>query len=194
MLLKKQKKIALFITVLGNSHYQLLTNQIYPNKPSPVRKLKILVERLEAHFQPQTIEVAEQHNFHCHVQTQGESVVQFKNDFKQLSLHCDFGESLDKSLRYLFITGLRSTQIKKVFFKDANLDFTKNIQLAQQSEAIERDLLMFDNTSTSATAAVNALHQQLFKKNYQEPRTSPQKHSGSQQAYVVYTYVANLFR
>ena len=56
---EETKKIALFITVLDNSHYQLLTNMMYTDELSSVRKLNILVERLEAHSQPQTIEVAE---------------------------------------------------------------------------------------------------------------------------------------
>ena len=69
------------------------------------------------------------------------------NDLKQLSLHCDFGKNLDKSLRDQFITGLRSAQIKKVLLQEANLNFAKAIQLAQQTEAIERELPMLANTS-----------------------------------------------
>ena len=52
------------------------------------------------------------------------------------------------------------------------------MQLTQQSDVIERDIPIFANTSTGATAAVDDLHHKPFKKNYQEPRASPQKHSG----------------
>ena len=35
---EEAKKIALFITVLGNNHHQLLTNLMYPDKPSLVQQ------------------------------------------------------------------------------------------------------------------------------------------------------------
>ena len=79
--------------------------------------------------------------------------------------------------------GLRSKQIKKVLLQEANLNFAKAIQLAQQTEAIERKLPMLANTSRGATAAVNALHHKPFKKNNEKPRVSPQKYPGSQQTY-----------
>jgi hypothetical protein len=169
---EEPRKIAAFNTVLGNKYYQLLTNLMYPDKPSSARQLKVLTDKLESHFEPKTIEVAERHKFYNRFQTQNESIVQFVNDLKRLSLRCNFEESLDKSLRDQFLTGIRSPKTKTKLLTEANLTFEKAVQLAQQYEAIERDLPMFGNSNAGAGAVVNAFHNNPLKKTKQYPNAN----------------------
>ena len=83
-----------------------------PDKPGDKSHDEI-VTILGNHYSPKPLIIAERSRFHNRNQEEGESVSQFVAVVKQLSEHCEFGRSLNDTIRDRLVCGLCSGAIKK---------------------------------------------------------------------------------
>ena len=107
-----EKRVAVFLSVIGGKTYSLLRDLLSPDKPCE-RTFAALSETLRRHFQPKKVIIAERFRFHRRNQAAGETVVQYVAELRRLSAHCDFADYLDQALRDGFVCGLQNESIQR---------------------------------------------------------------------------------
>ena len=83
-LIKGEKRVAVFLTVIGATTYALLRNLVHPKKTATM-KLKELTDSLEAHFMPKPLTIAERFKFHRRSQQSSESVAEYLAALRKLA-------------------------------------------------------------------------------------------------------------
>ena len=131
---KADKRLAVFLSVIGATTYSLLRDLVAPRKPSEL-KLDEAIEALTAHFQPKPIVIAEHFHFHRRSQLPGETVADLVAHLRRLSKHCEFGAFLEDSLRDCLVCGLRSEAMQKRLLSEKDLTFRKALDMAQAMES-----------------------------------------------------------
>ena len=71
-----EKKVTVFLSVVGIQAYPLLRDLVSPAKPKE-KTFKQLMEVLKKHYEPTQIVIVKRFYFHCHSQQPGESIVQY---------------------------------------------------------------------------------------------------------------------
>ena len=147
-------QVAVFNTVLGNTHYQLLSNLVSPKDPATL-SLDEAMKALRDHFEPATNVIAECYKFHTRRQREGEDVAEFAQDLKRLSNNCQFDAYLDKSMLIQFIIGIRNEQLKKRFLNDPPQKFENAYQLAIQWQEVERNIPLMTKDSQFTEGSIH---------------------------------------
>ena len=75
----EDKKRAVFLTVIGESTYKLLSSLLAPAKPGD-KSYTTLVNKLSEHFTPAPSEIVERFRFHTRFCKPGESVTAFVSE------------------------------------------------------------------------------------------------------------------
>jgi len=101
------KQDAVFLSTIGAKTYALLGNMVTLSLPKD-KSFVQLVDILKEHYEPKSLVIAECFNFHRRAQQTGKSVKEFAAELRRLTIHCDFGDHLDKALRDHFMCGLNS--------------------------------------------------------------------------------------
>ena len=79
----------------------------------------------------------------------GESVGDFAAELRRLTIHCDFGDHLDKVLRDHFICGLTSETIQKRLQTEKELVFSGTTDIARGMEAAAQNARKLQSTQTT---------------------------------------------
>ena len=106
-----KKKVAVFVTVIGQRAYALLRNLVALTKPHE-KKYDELVAAMKDHLKPKPLTIAEWFKFNRRKQG-GESIVQFLAELRKLAETCNFGVKLNEQLRDRLVQGLHSEPIQK---------------------------------------------------------------------------------
>ncbi|XP_060075467.1 uncharacterized protein K02A2.6-like [Ylistrum balloti] len=134
------KRVAVFLAVVGAHTYSLLRDLITPDIPSTKTKVE-LKQTLKLHFRPKPLVIAERFKFHSRKQNDTETISDYLASLKRLSVDCDFGDFLNQALRDRFVCGLKNDVIQKKLLAETDLDFNKAVQIAQAME------MAYKNTS-----------------------------------------------
>ena len=89
----EDKKVAVFLTVIGPKTYALLSDLYTPTKPRDIA-LEDLITTLAGHFEPVRI-------------------VDFVAELRRLATNCKFGTHLEEALRDRFVCGLNNEATQK---------------------------------------------------------------------------------
>ena len=100
-----EKKVNVFLAVIGADAYKLLRNLCDPENPN-IKSFTRLSQLLQQHFQPTPIVIAERHKFWTASQEEGECVSEFVVRLKKLPSTSSFGAFLSQSLRDRLVSGL----------------------------------------------------------------------------------------
>ena len=131
---KAEKRLCIFLSVVGGTVYNLLCNLLAPAAPKD-KSLEEVLEVLKAHYEPKPIVIAERFHFHRQHQLPGESIAKFIAELRRLSLHCEFREYLEEALRDRFVCGLRSETTQKRLLAEPNLKLQDALDKALAMEA-----------------------------------------------------------
>ena len=134
----EEKKVAVFLSVIGSKTYSLLRNLLAPNLPQN-QAYAALMETLKKHFEPKPVVIAERFHFHRRNQAIGETISTYLAELRRLSTHCAFADYLEQALRDRLVCGIRSESIQKRLLAEADLTLKKAVELAQGMEAAERN-------------------------------------------------------
>ena len=107
-----EKKLAVFLTVIGAKTYVLLSDLLAPAKPA-TKTNDELVAALKGHLQPKPVVIAERFRFHQRKQEEGEGVAQYMATLRRLADKCEFRDHLDEVLRDRFVCGLHREAIQR---------------------------------------------------------------------------------
>lgn len=130
---QEDKKVPLFITVMGGETYKILKSLSSPTAPSAL-KFSEIVNTLKQHFKPKVNKRAERFKFSKSNQEQGESISEFIVKLKSLAQSCEFGTFLDDALTDKFIVGLRSEEIQQELLQHPDVKFDKCCERALNIE------------------------------------------------------------
>ena len=97
--LEDDKKVPIFLTVVGSKTYSLLRSLVAPSLPQ-VKTFAELSKVLNVHFEPKPLVIAERFLFHKRSQ---ESIANYMAELRKLSTHCEFR---DEALRDRLVCGI----------------------------------------------------------------------------------------
>lgn len=158
-----QKKVPLFLTIIGPKCYDILRNSVLPDKPSdkPYEELKSV---LSFYYLPEKCIIAERYRFHKRLKP-NESIPQFCVELKSVAQQCNFGTFLDDALRDQFICGVKDEHIGQKLLVESTLTFNEAIKIA-----VSMELAATQIKSMAGTADI------VVGKITQETSKQPQKH------------------
>ena len=133
-----EKKVTVFLSVVGAQAYTLLRDLVSPAKPKE-KTFAQLMEVLKKHYEPTRIVIAECFYFHCRSQQPGESIAQYVVELRRLATHCQFAGYLDEALRDHFVCGIRSEAIQRSLLTEKDLTLVCAIKVAQGMEAAKNN-------------------------------------------------------
>ena len=117
-----ERKLAVFLTVVGAKAYSLLSDLLAPAKPASksYAELKAVMKAvMKAHLKPKPVIIAERFQFHQRSQKDGEEVASYMAALRRLADKCEYGNHLEEALRDRFVCGLRDAAIQlKLLSKD----------------------------------------------------------------------------
>jgi hypothetical protein len=122
--LVSDRKRAIFLTEIGPDVYSTLSKLLVLAKPKDT-SLTNIVQALEKHFNPAQLEIAEHFHFGTRTQKPGESIGEYVVALKKLSIHCNFGEFLNRALRDGFVCGLNNVKKQNKLLNTENITFDK---------------------------------------------------------------------
>ena len=126
------------ISLIGPKTYTLLKNLISPDKAAD-KTINDLLKALRDHLSPKPSVIAERFRFHKRDQRPGESVLSFMAELRNLATHCQFGASLNDTLRDRLVVGLRNETTQKRLLSETDLDLEKAINLSVAMETAAKD-------------------------------------------------------
>ena len=148
-----QKK-HLLLALMGAPTYKLLANLAAPTEPGELT-YEDVVDKLEAHFKPKPIIIAERFRFYKRNQESGEKVADYLAELRRLAATCEFKTFLNEALRDKFVYGLNSEAVQRRLLVEAGLTLDKAFEMAQGMEAAAVDAKQFHtktaNTETDGT-------------------------------------------
>lgn len=136
--IKDEVLVPTFLSVMGSKTYNLLRSLVQPNKPSDC-SFRDVVTLLKEHFAPKPLIIAERFRFHKRNQLEGESIAQFVAVLKRLSEHCEFGATLNDTIRDRFVCGLRSETIQKRLLCESNLTLERAMEISVSMEMAAKE-------------------------------------------------------
>lgn len=133
------KKVAVFLTVVGSHLYKLLRNLVSPSKPAE-KSYDEITTVLKQHLVPKPIVIAERLKFRRCVQKPGENIATYLVSLKQLAETCDYKAFLNEAPRDQLVRGLKSEAIQKHLLTEADLDLKKALEISQAMEAATKQI------------------------------------------------------
>ena len=130
-----EKKVVNLLSVISAKTYSLLRDLLAPTNPKE-KSFDALVEVIKRHFEPKPLVIAERFTFHRRNQLPNESILEYVAELRRLAVHCEFAAYLDQALRD---RRLRSESIQKRLLTEADLTFTRAVELAQGMEAAHKN-------------------------------------------------------
>ena len=133
------KKVPVFLSVVGSKTYSLLRNLVSPTLPQNKTLIfEQLVAILKSHFKPNPLIIAEQFHFHRRSQAMEESIGEYLAKLRRLSTHCSFRDYLEQTLRDHLVCGISSENIQKRLLAEAELTLKRAVEIAVGMEAAEK--------------------------------------------------------
>ena len=145
---KDDKKVAVFLSVIGSKTYSLLKSLVAPTVPKD-KGYNDLVAALKTHFEPKPLVIAERFHFYRRSQAVGESVNEYMAELRRLTTHCEFGAFLNQALCDRLVCGLRHETIQKKLLTEVDLTLARALELSVGMEAAEKNAKALRNTDTA---------------------------------------------
>lgn len=158
-----EKKVSVFLSLIGADAYKLLKSLLQPEKPS-TKSYDQLTKALSDHYKPKPLVIMERFRFQKRNQQENESVSDFIVALKQLSTNCDFGTHLDDALRDRFVSGLRAEAIQRKLLAETNVTFKTACDTALSMEMASRNTLEFSG-KIKESATVHRVYNQNKKRD-----------------------------
>ena len=138
MTLKNEKKVSVFLSVIGSTAYGTLKNLLQPDLPKD-KNYAELVTALKDHYMPKPLVISERFKFNKRNQSEIESINAYVVELKRLATHCEFGGFLKEAIRDRLVCGLRSEEIQKRLLSQADLDLDNAIRISCGMETAAKD-------------------------------------------------------
>ena len=139
------KKVPVLLSSIGAPTYAVLSNLLAPVKPSKKSFDKISTAPC-SHFEPKRSVITERFHFHKQDQPAGETISGFDAALLKLAIHCQFGNTLQETLRDCFVCGLCHNTIQQLLLSESDLTYKKALEISWGMEAADKDTKSFKTT------------------------------------------------
>ena len=139
------RKVAVLLSSMGPPTYALLSDLVAPNLPS-TKSFAEISEALRSHYEPQRAVIAERFHFHKRDQNAGETIADYDAALRKLATHCQFGETLEDTLRDRLVCGLRHETIQRRLLSEKALTYHKAMETARAMEAADTNAKAFKSS------------------------------------------------
>ena len=144
-------KRALLIESLGTRPFHTLISLCRPKVPKEF-KYDELIEKLKKNYQRITFKSTERCKFFSVKQTPGQSLTDFANIIKDISVKCQFPEIFyEDALITAFVTGLSDEALRRQLLQKDLKAFDSTVELARTAETIISSTLNCTNTMVNKT-------------------------------------------
>ena len=135
----------------------MLSNLLSPAKPKDT-SLAEIVQTLKNHYEPAPLEITESFHFGMRNQQTDESISDCIVALKKLSIHCNYGEFLNRALWDTFVCGLNNVKIQNKLLYTSSLKFDTACNIAISMKLARRNSREFrpnHGSGTGTTISVN---------------------------------------
>ena len=157
-----QKKVAVFLTIIGSETYSLLRNLLAPVKPA-TRTFEDLIGELKKHLNPTPIVIAERYKFYDRQQKRDETLSEYMAALRKLTEHCEFGGFLNEAHKY--VCGLPNASIRKRLLAERTLDLQRAIEISQGLEQAQNQSDLISTNYAHTEDFTNKLSQVHSQRN-----------------------------
>ena len=152
----EDKKKAILLSTSGPETYALFRNLCAPDNPS-TKTYAQLKQLMQEHLQPTPNPIAERFKFNSRTRQPNENVSDYVAALRQLSIHCDYGNTVTTMLRDRLVCGINSHRIQqKLLTEGSTLTFTSAFRLAVSIEASERNAMEIQSRNSHTHASSHA--------------------------------------
>ena len=132
------RKKAVFLTVIGDTTFRLLQSLIAPAKVDD-ETLSELSQVLSGHFSPKRLVIPERFCFWNRTQNRGENYQDFVAELRRLSRNCDFGDTLEETIRDRFVCGILDSAVQKKLLTIDALSLEVALKTAVAQETVDKE-------------------------------------------------------
>src|SRR5258705_2655353 len=111
---------AVFLSLLGPKHYQLLRNLVAPAKPTE-KTYQELIKVLSNHFSPPPSEIVERYKFNTTVRRPGQSISEFVSDLRAKAQYCNYAATLEMMLRDRLVCRIQDETMQRRLLAEPGL-------------------------------------------------------------------------
>ena len=165
-----KKKVAVFISIIGNKSYATLRDLCSPDSPKE-KSFSELCEMLRTHYKPKRLVVAETYRFHRCIQEENENVSDYSARLRHYAATCDFGQFLNRSLRDQFICGIRNSATRKKLLNE-DRTFQDVLKVAIADEVASKETLAFQNNTKRVNESVHAVGRNQIPDKFSNSRNT----------------------
>ena len=165
------KRLHLLLALIGNSTFKLLANLVAPQTPGELA-YKQVCERLEKHFSPKPVKIAERFRFHNCRQQSGETMAEYLAELRKLAIHCEFGDFLEDALCDRFVCGLKDEAMQRRLLGETDLSLKKAFEITQAMEAAAINAREIQTTGQQKPCDVNAVTPKFNRQAKQPTKTN----------------------
>lgn len=129
-------KLFMLLHFMGSETYDTVCDKLAPAKPQTKTYAEI-VRLLEAHFNPEPLEILENFRFKCRKQGDDrpeETIDDYLIALRKLAITCNFGNYLDTALRNQLVFGLKDRVIQSRLLEVRNLTLDRAREIAVSME------------------------------------------------------------
>lgn len=133
---QQNAKLPMLLHYMGGETYDILSDKLAPVRPNQKTYAEV-VETLQAHFNPEPLEILENFRFKCRKQADDrpdESIDEYLIALRKLAITCNFGDYLNTALRNQFVFGLKDRAIQSRLLEVRNLNLERAREIAVSME------------------------------------------------------------
>ena len=145
----REKKRAVFLSVIGPKAYKLLGSLIAPAKPGG-KTYEELVEVMMQHHNPPPSEIIQRYKFHTRQRHPGETIAKYVSELRSLAQTCQFGMTLETMIRDRLVCRVNNDLIQRRLLSETSLDLKKALELALGLETAAKNVCELQGTRRAA--------------------------------------------
>ena len=147
-------RVATLLTIMGKDCYQIYES--LPLSADDRKKVKNILDGLEAHFQPATNVIYERYVFNTSDQSPNESFDDYLCRLREMSKTCEFETFHNQMIRDRIVIGTKDTHARGRMLRDNKLTLENAIDVCRTSERTTTQLQKLQSSATtSETPQVN---------------------------------------
>lgn len=172
-----EKKSSILLSVCGPKTYKLIRNLLAPVKPG-AQTFEELTNLVKNHQNPTPSKRVQRFKFNSRTRNTDETIATFVAELRQLSEHCQYGDTLEDMLCDRLVCGVHDDRIQRRLLAEPSLDFAKAMKIAVAMETAAKNA---KDLKLPASAGANGVTVQKIQKQTGPllPRKGrkPQKHA-----------------
>ena len=142
------KKKAVFLSVIGAKQYSLLKDLCAPNTIAN-RSYEQLNAIMIAHHEPTPPKYLQRTKFENRIRKPNESIQQYVAAIREISEHCQFGDTLEERLCEKVVRGINDEHIQRQLLREKDLNLQKAVEIAHATSITAKGAKEMSNGETS---------------------------------------------